>query len=128
MAKIFAELLLILKIREMCRTDGISGVLDGYIDIIRNSLHEADGSFFDTFFEGSFTCVGCVRNAEDLDAPHRILAILPQLNLRHLYAVIILSEELNFTRAARRMQISQPALSRKTAPQGEDLSWNGSVT
>lgn len=39
--------------------------------------------------------------------------MLPQLDLRHLYAVIILSEELNFTRAARRLQISQPALSRK---------------
>ncbi len=39
--------------------------------------------------------------------------MLPQLDLRHLYAVIILSEELNFTRAARRLQISQPALSRQ---------------
>ncbi len=44
---------------------------------------------------------------------HPILAMLPQLDLRHLYAVIVLSEELNFTRAARRLQISQPALSRK---------------
>ncbi len=44
---------------------------------------------------------------------HPISAMPPQLNLRHLYAVIILSEELNFTRAARRSQISQPALSRQ---------------
>jgi hypothetical protein len=95
--------------------DGISGVLDVIMDMIRNNLHEADGNFFDRFFRpaGSLTCVGCVRNAEDLDAPHRILAMLPQLDLRHLYAVIILSEELNFTRAARRLQISQPALSRQ---------------
>lgn len=39
--------------------------------------------------------------------------MLPQLEVRHLYAVVILAEELNFTRAAHRLRITQSALSRQ---------------
>src|SRR5262245_50344476 len=39
--------------------------------------------------------------------------MLPQLDVRHLCSVVILAEELNFTRAAHRLRISQPALSRQ---------------
>jgi DNA-binding transcriptional LysR family regulator len=39
--------------------------------------------------------------------------MLPQIDVRHLYAAVILAEELNFTRAAHRLRISQPALSRQ---------------
>src|SRR5215510_10390964 len=35
-----------------------------------------------------------------------------QVEIRHLYAAVILAEELNFTRAARRLQMSQPRLSK----------------
>lgn len=37
----------------------------------------------------------------------------PQLDVRHLYSVVILAEELNFTRAAHRLRITQSALSRQ---------------
>jgi DNA-binding transcriptional LysR family regulator len=39
--------------------------------------------------------------------------VLPNVEVRHLHAVIVLAEELNFTRAAQRLRISQPALSKK---------------
>ena len=39
--------------------------------------------------------------------------MFPNIELRHLYAVIVLAEEMNFTRAARRLQITQPALSKQ---------------
>src|SRR5438128_3565034 len=39
--------------------------------------------------------------------------MLPQLDVRHLYSVVILAEELNFTRAAHRLRITQSALSRQ---------------
>jgi len=39
--------------------------------------------------------------------------MFPQLDVRHLYSVVILSEELNFTRAAHRLRITQSALSRQ---------------
>jgi DNA-binding transcriptional LysR family regulator len=39
--------------------------------------------------------------------------VFPNLNLHSLHAVIVLAEELNFTRAADRLRISQPALSKK---------------
>lgn len=38
--------------------------------------------------------------------------MFPAVEVRHLHAVIILAEELNFTRAAHRLLISQPALSK----------------
>ena len=38
--------------------------------------------------------------------------MLPQLDVRHMYSVVVLAEELNFTRAAHRLRISQPAFSR----------------
>jgi DNA-binding transcriptional LysR family regulator len=39
--------------------------------------------------------------------------MLPQLDVFHLYSVVVLAEELNFTRAAHRLRISQPAFSRQ---------------
>jgi DNA-binding transcriptional LysR family regulator len=39
--------------------------------------------------------------------------VFPNVEVRHLHAVIVLAEELNFTRAAQRLRISQPALSKQ---------------
>src|SRR5438874_3161934 len=39
--------------------------------------------------------------------------MLPQVDVRHLYSVVILAEELNFTCAAHRLRITQSALSRQ---------------
>lgn len=39
--------------------------------------------------------------------------MVPQVDVRHLHAVVILAEELNFTRAAHRLCITQSALSRQ---------------
>ncbi len=39
--------------------------------------------------------------------------MFPNLEVRHLQAVIVLAEELNFTRAADRLHITQPALSKQ---------------
>jgi DNA-binding transcriptional LysR family regulator len=39
--------------------------------------------------------------------------MFPNLEVRHLHAVIVLAEELNFTRAANRLHITQPALSKQ---------------
>ena len=39
--------------------------------------------------------------------------MVPQVDVRHLYSVVILAEELNFTRAAHRLRITQSALSRQ---------------
>jgi DNA-binding transcriptional LysR family regulator len=40
-------------------------------------------------------------------------AVFHNIEVRHLHAVIVLAEELNFTRAALRLRISQPALSKQ---------------
>ena len=42
-------------------------------------------------------------------------AVFPNVEVPHLHAVIVLAEELNFTRAAHRLHISQPALSKQIA-------------
>jgi LysR family transcriptional regulator, benzoate and cis,cis-muconate-responsive activator of ben and cat genes len=39
--------------------------------------------------------------------------MLPMIEVRHLHAVVVLAEELNFTRAADRLRITQSALSRQ---------------
>jgi DNA-binding transcriptional LysR family regulator len=39
--------------------------------------------------------------------------VFPDVEVRHLHAVIVLAEELSFTRAAHRLHISQPALSKQ---------------
>ena len=39
--------------------------------------------------------------------------MLPKVEVRHLNAVSALAEELNFTRAAHKLLITQPALSRQ---------------
>ena len=41
--------------------------------------------------------------------------LYPNVEVRHLHAVIVLAEELNFTRAAIRLNICQPALSKQMA-------------
>src|SRR5207237_10817905 len=41
------------------------------------------------------------------------VAMLPQFDVRHVYSVVILAEELNVTRAAHRLRITQSALSRQ---------------
>ena len=40
-------------------------------------------------------------------------AVLSQVELRHLYAAVVLADELNFTRAAQRLRFTQPALSKQ---------------
>ena len=45
--------------------------------------------------------------------PQGFKPMLPQVDVRHLYSVVILAEELNFTRAAHRLRITQSALSRQ---------------
>ena len=40
-------------------------------------------------------------------------AVFPNVDVRHMHAVIILAEERNFTRAADRLHITQPALSKQ---------------
>lgn len=40
-------------------------------------------------------------------------AVFPNVEIRHLYAVVVLAEELSFTRAAHLLHITQPALSRQ---------------
>ena len=37
--------------------------------------------------------------------------MFPKIEVRHLQAVVVLAEELNFTRAAHRLHITQPTLS-----------------
>ena len=39
--------------------------------------------------------------------------LFSQVELRHLYAAVVLADELNFTRAAQRLRITQPALSKQ---------------
>src|ERR1035441_9588708 len=39
--------------------------------------------------------------------------LFPNVEVRHLHAVTVLAEELNFTRAADRLHITQPALSKQ---------------
>jgi DNA-binding transcriptional LysR family regulator len=46
--------------------------------------------------------------------------VLSNVEVRHLRAVIVLAEELNFTRAAHRMHITQPALSKQIAELEEE--------
>lgn len=45
--------------------------------------------------------------------PAGVLAMFPNLDIRHLHAVVVLAEELNFTRAAQILRIGQPALSKQ---------------
>ena len=40
-------------------------------------------------------------------------AVFPNVEVRHLQAVVVLAEELNFTRAAHRLHLTQSALSRQ---------------
>ena len=40
-------------------------------------------------------------------------AVFPNIEIRHLHAVIVVAEELSFTRAAHRLHITQPALTRQ---------------
>ena len=46
--------------------------------------------------------------------------MFPNVEVRHLHAVIVLAEELNFTRAAHRLHITQPALSKQITELEED--------
>jgi DNA-binding transcriptional LysR family regulator len=39
--------------------------------------------------------------------------VFPSVEVRHLHAVVVLAEEMNFTRAAHRLNVTQPALSKQ---------------
>jgi DNA-binding transcriptional LysR family regulator len=39
--------------------------------------------------------------------------VFPDVDVRHLQAVLVLAEEMNFTRAAERLHITQSALSKR---------------
>lgn len=39
--------------------------------------------------------------------------MLPNIELRHLYTVMVLAEEMHFTRASHRLRIAQPCLSKR---------------
>jgi DNA-binding transcriptional LysR family regulator len=39
--------------------------------------------------------------------------VFPNVEVRHLHAVVVLAEEMNFTRAAHRLNVTQPALSKQ---------------
>lgn len=47
--------------------------------------------------------------------------MFPNVEVRHLHAVIVLAEELNFTRASDRLHITQPALSKQITELEEQL-------
>jgi LysR family transcriptional regulator, benzoate and cis,cis-muconate-responsive activator of ben and cat genes len=50
--------------------------------------------------------------------------VFARVEVRHLHAVIVLAEELNFTRAAQRLRISQPALSKQITEIEEQLRFH----
>ena len=51
-----------------------------------------------------------------------------QLELRHLHAAVVLAEDLNFTRAALRLQITQPALGKSCSSKNNTVSSYSFVT
>src|SRR5437588_9451309 len=59
-----------------------------------------------------YRCGGNSGNSK-YSCPQGFKPMLPQVDVRHLYSVVILAEELNFTRAAHRLRITQSALSRQ---------------
>jgi len=50
--------------------------------------------------------------------------VFPRVEVRHLHAVIVLAEELNFTRAAHRLHFTQSALSRQITEIEEQLRFH----
>jgi hypothetical protein len=53
--------------------------------------------------------------------------MFPNVEVRHLLAVDVLAEELNFTRAALRLNISQSALSRQITDLEEPTDFTSSL-
>jgi len=51
-------------------------------------------------------------------------AVFPNVEVRYLHAVVVLAEELNFTHAAQRLRISQPALSKQITEIEEQLRFH----
>ena len=49
--------------------------------------------------------------------------LFPNVEVRHLHAVTVLAEELNFTRAADRLHITQPALSKQITELEKQLGY-----
>ena len=49
--------------------------------------------------------------------------MFPNVEVRHLHAAIVLAEELNFTRAAQRLYICQPALTKQIAELEKELGF-----
>ncbi len=49
--------------------------------------------------------------------------MFPRVEVRHLHAVIVLAEELNFTRAADRLHITQSGFSKQINEIVSCLSW-----
>lgn len=53
--------------------------------------------------------------------------MFPNVEVRHLQAVIVLADDLNFTRAAQRLRITQPGLSKQITEIEEQLSFHSAA-
>jgi DNA-binding transcriptional LysR family regulator len=49
--------------------------------------------------------------------------VFPNIEVRHLHAVVVLAEEMNFTRAAHRLNVTQPALSKQITDSKSNMNF-----
>jgi len=89
------------------------GIASKYFRTLQISFRRSSQDFVCCFLPlgGSYTRCRAVTDLCHL--PKRVRAVFPRVEVRHLHAVIGLAEELNFTRAADRLHITQLALSKQ---------------